>query len=146
MFCSDEGACVRWTLFTRETGGLSMWGWGRHFSRVGETVARSTDTRTAAVKSDLRAPSPALLDGCKGLRMRSLRAEFQAIFCRSRHQPRRPPGRREQRTLTAAAGNSLHQRQGIGDTEYLRLERMTIEYPEQSANRRSKWATYPAGM
>jgi hypothetical protein len=32
-------------LFTCETGGLSMWGWGRHFSRAGETVARSTDTR-----------------------------------------------------------------------------------------------------
>jgi hypothetical protein len=36
-------AFMRQQVFRRETGGLSMWG-GRHFSRVGETVARLTGT------------------------------------------------------------------------------------------------------
>jgi hypothetical protein len=39
-------------LFTHETGGLSMWGWGSTFSGAGETVARSTDTRRTRCSGD----------------------------------------------------------------------------------------------
>jgi hypothetical protein len=49
----------------RETGGLSMWG-GRHFSGAGETVARSTDTRRTRCSD----PSPTLFIRCNGLRDR----------------------------------------------------------------------------
>jgi hypothetical protein len=37
---------------TRETGGLCMWGGGRHFSRAGETLARSSDTRRTRCSDD----------------------------------------------------------------------------------------------
>ena len=57
-------------------------GVGVSIIRAGETVARSTDTPRASCgghKRDLRDPSPALLDGCNGLRTRSLKPRRVAV-------------------------------------------------------------------
>jgi hypothetical protein len=53
----------------RETGACPCGGWGRHFPRVGETVARSSDTQRTRCSD----PSHTLFIKCNGLRTRSLK-------------------------------------------------------------------------
>jgi hypothetical protein len=77
-----QNICATQVSSRARRGACPCGGRGQHFSRAGETVARSTDTRRilcSGHKRDLKDPSPALLDGCNGLRTRSLKPRRVAV-------------------------------------------------------------------